>query len=121
MSQPSWLGRFDINDRKGLEIVMLSALLSFQDFNDELHGASATPPILGTPASKSRDASPPPPELPPKPRRSGVEIIAEMQKGELGEVTVELEGGIQDYAQYCTNLLEVSIEILAEYNRGFLF
>ncbi|EJD07364.1 uncharacterized protein FOMMEDRAFT_164351 [Fomitiporia mediterranea MF3/22] len=108
------LQRFDINDRKGLEIVLLSALLSFQDYSEDIHGrkedsTSSTPSLLGTPAtktSKTPEVTSPPPELPPKPQKTGVEKVAEMQTGELGEVTVEADGLAQDYAQYCANLLE---------------
>ncbi|PSR82343.1 hypothetical protein PHLCEN_2v6086, partial [Hermanssonia centrifuga] len=39
------LNRFDIDDRKGLEIVILTALLTFQDSNDAYH----TPPVEGMP------------------------------------------------------------------------
>ena len=106
--------RFDIDDRKGLEIVLLSALLSFQDYSEEARGGSNTantPPLLGTPVVRSPNTQedPPPPELPPKPRKTGVERIEAMQTGELGEVTVDIEGLIDDYAQYCANLLEASI------------
>ena len=41
--------RFDIDDRKGLEIVMLTALLTFQDSNDQYHSPRdepALPPFL---------------------------------------------------------------------------
>lgn len=49
----------------------------------------------------------PPPPLPPKPQKSGAELIASMQTGELGEILVTEEGSTRDYAQYCANLLEV--------------
>ncbi|KAH8105550.1 hypothetical protein DFH11DRAFT_1644548 [Phellopilus nigrolimitatus] len=106
------LNRFDIHDRKGLEIVLLSALLSFQDYSDELHGSrreeSATSSSQSAVKTVAKTSSPetPRPELPPKPPRSGAEKVAEMQKGELGEVLVDEEGEVNDYAQYCSNLLE---------------
>ncbi|KAF7794379.1 hypothetical protein EIP86_005513 [Pleurotus ostreatoroseus] len=37
------LNRFDIQDRKGLEIVILTALLTFQDSNDAYHTPSPNP------------------------------------------------------------------------------
>lgn len=36
--------RFDVQDRKGLEIVILTALLTFQDTNDAYHTPSPNPP-----------------------------------------------------------------------------
>ena len=103
------LERFDIDDRKGLEIVILSALLSFQDYSDEVHTNST--PLLGMPVLKGPKSpeEPPSPEVPPKPKRPGAEEIAAMQTGVLGEVTVAEDGSIEDYAQYCANLLEVRI------------
>ena len=52
-------------------------------------------------------AVPPPP--PPKPKKTGAERIAEMQKGELNDLLIMEEGEIEDYAEYCSNLLEVRI------------
>ncbi|THH10762.1 hypothetical protein EW145_g1104 [Phellinidium pouzarii] len=106
------INRFDIHDRKGLEIVLLSALLSFQDYSDELHGgrreenASSSSAAPTKSVMKAQDLEVLAPQLPPKPRKSGLEKVAEMQRGDLGEIQVEDEGKIDDYAQYCTNLLE---------------
>ena len=54
----------------------------------------------------SEGAPPPPPKPAPK---TGIDRIAEMQalRREVNEVSVEDEGGVNDYAQYCANLLEV--------------
>ncbi|KAF9018626.1 hypothetical protein BDZ89DRAFT_1073763 [Hymenopellis radicata] len=78
------LNRFEIEDRKGLEIVILTALLTFQDANEAHH-------------STPKDESPTP-----------AHRIAELQalRGEFNEVTVEQEGEVADYAQYCWNLLQ---------------
>jgi hypothetical protein len=66
--------RFDIADRKGLEIVLLTALFTFSDLNESYHAASEGRP--GNPRRKSSGAPP----VPPKPEpRVGVERIAEMQ------------------------------------------
>ncbi|KAK0189161.1 hypothetical protein F5146DRAFT_1104489 [Armillaria mellea] len=97
------LNRFDIDDRKGLEIVILTALLTFQDANDSYH---ASPSSEGLVKTKSTPTPPPPP--PPKPpAKTGVDRVAEVQaiRGEINELTVEEEGDITDYAQYCSNLL----------------
>ncbi|KAK7060808.1 hypothetical protein VNI00_000541 [Paramarasmius palmivorus] len=110
------LNRFDIDDRKGLEIVILTALLTFQDSNDAYHSpkdnasssktsASTTPVVLSPPTA----LSPSPPPIPPKPDpETGVNRIAELQaaRGELNEVTVEDEGSVDDYASYCWGLLQ---------------
>ncbi|EEB92072.1 hypothetical protein MPER_09472, partial [Moniliophthora perniciosa FA553] len=103
------INRFDIEDRKGLEIVILTALLTFQDSNDAYHSkdnSKASTPVVLTPPTA---LSPSPPPLPPKPDpETGVNRIAEMQavRGELNEVTVEDEGSIDDYANYCWGLLQ---------------
>lgn len=96
--------RFDIADRKGLEIVLLTALFTFSDLNEGHHAASDGRP--GNPRQTSSGAPPVPPR--PEPR-VGVERIAEMQayKGEVNELVVEDEGEIEDYAAHGWNLLKV--------------
>lgn len=106
--------RFDIEDRKGLEIVLLTALLTFQDVSDAYHEpnvtATATPhtsaPISTTPPAAA--APTPPPKPVPK---KGIERIAELQlgRGQVNEVTVLEEGAITDYAKHCARLLQVCI------------
>ncbi|KAK7683402.1 hypothetical protein QCA50_013665 [Cerrena zonata] len=124
------LNRFDINDRKGLEIVMLTALLTFQDTNDAYHAPTPTPPTVTastkptTPGleanvpSTSSNLPPqshgPPPMIPPKPApKTGVERVAELHMirtlqgvGEANEVEIGVEGGIDDYARYAEGLLK---------------
>ncbi|KDR80558.1 hypothetical protein GALMADRAFT_61532 [Galerina marginata CBS 339.88] len=113
------LNRFDIDDRKGLEIVLLTALLTFQDANEAYH----TPDGGSTPSSNpmsraasafvgssslSNDAAPPPP-TPPKPApKTGMDRIAELQaiKGEYNEIVISDEGSIEDYGEYCNRLLQ---------------
>jgi hypothetical protein len=125
--------RFDINDRKGLEIVILTALLTFQDFNeptteaaakaqkvpDVVVAAASTNPATTTVANIPAYAAPVvellPPPPPPKPApKAGVDRIAEMHavRGEVNEVLVEDEGVVPDYAQYCYNLLQVNYILL---------
>ncbi|KAF8892040.1 hypothetical protein BD779DRAFT_1437179 [Infundibulicybe gibba] len=107
------LNRFDVNDRKGLEIVILTALLTFQDSNESHHSSETnTRPILGKVMGRSVTATttiaPPAPPTPPKAEpKTGIDRIAEIQaaKGDYNEVIVEEEGRIDDYAQYCSNLL----------------
>ncbi|KAF4593156.1 hypothetical protein EYR38_008868 [Pleurotus pulmonarius] len=114
------LNRFDIDDRKGLEIVMLTALLTFHDANDTYHKDGEPPSATSffgvrrttseaTVAESSAAGQSAPPTLPPKPTpRGGIDRIAEMQaiQGEYNEVTVTEEGSIEDYGQYCFNLLQ---------------
>ena len=114
------LNRFEINDRKGLEIVILTALLTFQDNIDTQRNVSSLPPssippskapspapVLHTLSLSPADMPPPPP---PKPApKTGVDRIAEMQamKGEYNEIIISDEGDVHDYAEYCNNLLQV--------------
>ncbi|GLB41766.1 hypothetical protein LshimejAT787_1003660 [Lyophyllum shimeji] len=106
------LNRFDIDDRKGLEIVILTALLTFQDANETYHAPqdASQSPTLGRKASATPDASTTrAPQPPPKPApKTGVERIAELQatQGEYNEVMVGDEGHVDHYAEYCTRLLE---------------
>lgn len=114
--------RFDINDRKGLEIVILTALLTFQDVNEGYHtpqgsGSSPTPALSrnlsstpGASAPVSTSPGPAPPLPPPKPApKTGVDMIAEMQTalGVYNEIIVEEDGHVDDYATYVCRLLEV--------------
>ena len=116
------LGRFDIDDRKGLEIVMLTALLTFHDANEAYHTPkdpeAPSTSLFGVRRTVSEGTPPAtdgPPVPPPKPApKTGVDRIAEIQaiKGEYNEVTVEEEGTIEDYGEYCHQLLQVRISLL---------
>ena len=106
------LFRFDIDDRKGLEIVILTALLTFQDLSGAYHdpdvGNGNSPPSHSRQPSSSNTSAPPPP---PKPApKTGVERIVEMQamRGEINEITVEDEVNASHYAEYCAQLLQVN-------------
>ena len=106
---------FDIHDRKGLEIVMLSALLSFSDYSEanrskrEREESIPPTPAPGPSAKALGKMAAVPPELPPKPEniKTGVERVAELQRGNLSEVSIFDEEDAVDYAQYCANRLEV--------------
>ncbi|KAF7321450.1 hypothetical protein MKEN_00665500 [Mycena kentingensis (nom. inval.)] len=86
------LQRFDINDRKGLEIVILTALLTFNDQNEVYHSPRAHraryPSALG--------------------QAIGIDRIAELQavRGQFNEVTVEDEGSVDDYGAYAARLFD---------------
>ena len=129
--------RFEIQDRKGLEIVILTALMTFVDATREGGSGAAAPstPIVsssaqaaaivgvsqGTATMQNVRPSPhgrqgsgtfnvKPPALPSKPApKTGVDRIAEIQagKGEYNEIIVEEEGSVEDYGELCTRLLQV--------------
>ncbi|KAJ7668442.1 hypothetical protein DFH06DRAFT_1181689 [Mycena polygramma] len=108
------LNRFDIDDRKGLEIVILTALMTFQDANDVYHTPVVSSNSVPQRGSGSNDlpTSPivgPAPVLPPKPPKlQSVDQIAEIQalRGQFNEVTVEAEGSVEDYSLYCHGLFQ---------------
>ncbi|KAI0742057.1 hypothetical protein C8Q80DRAFT_1274377 [Daedaleopsis nitida] len=105
------INRFDVADLKGLEIVILTALLTFQDLNETYH----TPKDGTTPPATSTSTSAPtePPALPPKPEpRKGIDRVAELHavrtaqgEGDANEIEVGEECGIEDYARYAERLL----------------
>jgi hypothetical protein len=109
------VNRFDIDDRKGLEIVILTALLTFQDASDTYHepssdGNATTSALKSLTTRKASGGTPPVP--PPKPApKKGVERVAEMQastgRGEVNEVFIVDECSFKDYAQYCARMLQV--------------
>lgn len=110
------LNRFDIDDRKGLEIVILTALLTFHDLNDTYHNtpegsSSSSIPQTQQQRKPSGDALP---VVPPKPPiKMGKERIMEMHafRGDVNEITVEEEGGVDDYAEFAAGLLDVSSSV----------
>ena len=110
------LSSFDIDDRKGLEIVLLAALLTFQDSSDEYHTphAEATPttnPFNRMLGARQASGSGPAPTIPPKPApRTGIDRVAELHaiRGDsVNEITVEEEIAFGDWALYCDKLLQV--------------
>ncbi|PCH44081.1 hypothetical protein WOLCODRAFT_76224 [Wolfiporia cocos MD-104 SS10] len=110
------LNRFDIDDRKGLEIVILTALFTFHDANDAYHAADPPAPASSPSTSASTGAGASEtgaPVLPPRPpQRTGVERIAELHmlralqgEGDANEVEVGAEGSVEEYAEYAHGLL----------------
>ena len=97
--------RFDIQDRKGLEIVLLSALLSFQDYSEDYHSGRREDNLSASQAALRPEQAP---EVPAKPQKTGAERIAGLQRGEMNEIVVHEEGTVDEYAEYCSNLLEVT-------------
>lgn len=106
------IASFDIEDRKGLEIVMLTALLTFQDLSDVYNEPSSTTANTTATAGTPSTSDAPKPKPPPKPTpKKGVERIAELQlgRGQVNEVTVLEEGKVADYAKHCVQLLQASV------------
>jgi hypothetical protein len=99
----STFNRFEIADRKGLEITILATLLTFQDLASS-NNAPSEPNVLSPPSQA--EAPPPPPRPAPK---TGVDRIAEMHamRYEPNEVTVNEEGSIENYGEYAEGLLAV--------------
>jgi hypothetical protein len=104
------LNRFDIDDRKGLEIVILMGLLTFQDSNEAHHSPSssqAPTPAIGIHPSSGGDIPPVPPPRPPG--LTGIDRIAELQalrpESEYNQVVVEEEGTVEDYGKFIANEL----------------
>lgn len=98
------LNRFDIDDRKGLEIVMLAALLTFQDFSESLK-AAANAGVSPPPSRHNSDG----PNPPPVPAKSGAEIISSLQavnKAQSNDVIIGEEGQVDDYAGHCVDMLK---------------
>jgi hypothetical protein len=101
------MNRFDIADRKGLEITLLTTLLTFQDLSVP-NNAPSTEPSVPSPPSVHVEPAPP---LPPRPApKTGVDRVAEMHamRYEPNEVTVDGEGSVDDYGEYAEGLLAVS-------------
>ncbi|KAH9990163.1 hypothetical protein BJV77DRAFT_1061040 [Russula vinacea] len=98
------LNRFDIADRKGLEITLLTTLLTFQDLSATNNAASTEPSVPSTPSLHAEPAPPLPPRPAPK---TGVDRVAEMHamRYEPNEVTVDGEGSVDDYGEYAEGLL----------------
>lgn len=113
--------RFDIDDRKGLEIVVLTALMTFQDANEANRKPDSNPPLPISnippspvaPVVHTVSSNDMPPPTPPKPApKTGVERIAEMQaikEGEYNEIIISDEGNVHDYAEFCNRLLQVCV------------
>ncbi|KAI0296565.1 hypothetical protein B0F90DRAFT_1811304 [Multifurca ochricompacta] len=98
----STFSRFDIADRKGLEITILTTLLTIQDMSAMNHAPSQHIALL--PPVKSEAPPSPPPRPTPK---TGIDRIAEMHalRYEPNEVTVNEEGSVEDYGEYAECLL----------------
>lgn len=108
--------RFDIQDRKGLEIAILTALLTFPDYSEQL---KTKPQGGATPLPQSQSAQPlsrpqpslpsgPPPPPPPKPDGwigDKIAILQAEEQRDINEVVVGDVGTVDDYVKHCVSLL----------------
>lgn len=101
------MNRFDIADRKGLEITLLTTLLTIQDMSTA-HSSPSVDTSVASPPMQAEAAPPVPPRPAPK---TGVDRVAEMHamRYEPNEVTVDGEGSVEDYGEYAEGLLAVCL------------
>ncbi|KAG8836081.1 hypothetical protein FRC17_010014 [Serendipita sp. 399] len=94
------LNRFDIDDRKGLEIVMLAALLSFQDHSEALRNNTGASAASAPPSRHNSDG-------PMAPSPSDV-ISATQTKHKMhqNDVVIGDEASVEDFANHCVQLLK---------------
>ncbi|EJD48273.1 hypothetical protein AURDEDRAFT_101921 [Auricularia subglabra TFB-10046 SS5] len=106
------LHRFDINDRKGLEIVMLSSLLTFTDSSEEYHARSTgqtpmpSPPVASSATANPAASAAPPPAVPPKSVRDRIVMAQAAQDLSPNEIVVTDEVDVNEYANYGCDLLQ---------------
>ncbi|KAG9102517.1 hypothetical protein FRC06_001893 [Ceratobasidium sp. 370] len=103
------LSRFDVEDRRGLEVVLVASLLSFQDQSDEYRSrAAAADAASGGLRAYSRQpsSSGSAPALPPKPGEAMVVKLQSSHKHEPNEIVVGSEGAIDEYVDLACNLLQ---------------
>ncbi|CCO28472.1 hypothetical protein BN14_02467 [Rhizoctonia solani AG-1 IB] len=99
---------FDIVDKKGLEVLLLASLLSFQDQSEEYRtrAAAAEATSGGLRAYQSTSAGNPTPTLPPKPGEALVVKLQSSHKREPNEIVVGSEGAVDEYVDLACNLLQ---------------
>ncbi|QRV88898.1 hypothetical protein RhiJN_16916 [Ceratobasidium sp. AG-Ba] len=103
------LSRFDVEDRRGLEVVLVASLLSFQDQSDEYRTRTAAADAAsgGLRAySRQSSTSGSSPALPPKPGEAMVVKLQSSHKHEPNEIVVGSEGAIDEYVDLACNLLQ---------------
>ncbi|KAG8748407.1 hypothetical protein FRC10_005954 [Ceratobasidium sp. 414] len=103
------LSRFDVEDRRGLEVVLVASLLSFQDQSDEYRSrAAAADAASGGLRAYSRQpsSSGSVPTLPPKPGEAMVVKLQSSHQREPNEIVVGSEGAIDEYVDLACNLLQ---------------
>ncbi|CAE6454880.1 unnamed protein product [Rhizoctonia solani] len=102
------LSRFDISDKKGLEVLLIASLMSFQDQSEEYRARAATAEATsgGLRAYQSSSAGNSTPALPPKPGEALVVKLQSSHKHEPNEIVVGSEGAVDEYVDLACNLLQ---------------
>ncbi|KAG8691655.1 hypothetical protein FRC11_013671 [Ceratobasidium sp. 423] len=102
------LSRFDISDKKGLEVLLVASLLSFQDQSEEYRARAAVAEATsgGLRAYQSSSAGNSTPALPPKPGEALVMKLQSSHKHEPNEIVVGSEGAVDEYVDLACNLLQ---------------
>ncbi|KAH7094037.1 hypothetical protein BKA62DRAFT_834410 [Auriculariales sp. MPI-PUGE-AT-0066] len=109
------LSRFDIHDRKGLEILMLTALLTFTDSADEYASSrgAAQPAAQTSPTAPpgytpryTDDGAPPPPPIPEKSALDRIVMAQAQENMGPNEVLIAGDVNVNDYARYGCDLLK---------------
>ncbi|CAE7124972.1 unnamed protein product [Rhizoctonia solani] len=100
--------RFDISDKKGLEVLLIASLLSFQDQSEEYRTRAAVAEATsgGMRAYQSSSAENSTPVLPPKPGEALVVKLQSSHKHEPNEIVVGSEGAVDEYVDLACNLLQ---------------
>ncbi|KEP55202.1 hypothetical protein V565_007080 [Rhizoctonia solani 123E] len=102
------LSRFDINDKKGLEVLLIASLLSFQDQSEEYRARASVAETHsgGLRAYQTSSAGNSTPALPPKPGEALVVKLQSSHKHEPNEIIVGSEGAVDEYVDLACNLLQ---------------
>jgi len=97
--------------------------MTFSDSNEVHRTPVATLPVSEIISNADPQSLESALKLPPKPpAKTGVDRIAELQaiRNEYNEVTVEDEGSVNDYAQYCSILLNVCVLMITHSQSHFI-
>ncbi|KDQ13076.1 hypothetical protein BOTBODRAFT_133991 [Botryobasidium botryosum FD-172 SS1] len=107
--------RFSIQDRKGLEVVILCGLLTFQDYTEGFRSTpEASSPTISRAASTQNillAAQSTPPPLPPKTAASMIASLQAQENCDINEIVVGDVAEVNDYVEYCMSSF-VSSEML---------
>ncbi|KAF8511844.1 hypothetical protein BU17DRAFT_69514 [Hysterangium stoloniferum] len=104
------LNRFEINDKKGLEVVLLASLLTFGDYSEQLRAKSTNENSNITPATPAITSATRLPALPPAKPEEGwkedqIAILQAKEQRGVNEVVIGEVGEIHEYVNHCVSLL----------------
>lgn len=95
------LNRFDIEDRKGLEIIMLASLMTFQDYSEALKGDKNGGSPSAPPSRHNSDG--------PATPTTVAEVISNSQavnRVQKNNVIIGDDASVEDYANHCVHMLK---------------